>query len=102
MTARQALELATLGGASLLGRDDIGSLATGKMCDFFALDLNTVGFAGGLGDPVAATVFCAPQTAAYTVVGGRPIVRDGKIVTVDMASVIAEHNRHAARFAAIS
>ncbi|MBX9945195.1 MAG: 8-oxoguanine deaminase [Reyranella sp.] len=102
MTARQALELATLGGASLLGRDDIGSLAVGKMCDFFALDLNALGFAGALGDPVAATVFCAPQTAAHTVVGGRPIVRDGKVVTVDMGPVIVEHNRHAARFAAMS
>ncbi len=64
MTARQALELGTLGGASLLGRDDIGSLAVGKRCDFFALDLNSLGFAGGLSDPVAATVFCAPAKCA--------------------------------------
>ncbi len=99
MTARQALELATLGSASLLGRDDIGSLAVGKMCDFFALDLNALGFAGGLSDPVAAALFCAPQSSRVTVVNGRVIVRDGQIVTLDMRPVIAEHNLHAARMA---
>jgi len=97
MTARQALELATLGGASLLGRTDIGSLAVGKMCDFFAMDLNSLGYAGALSDPVAATLFCAPQIARHTVVGGRSIVRDGRIVTLDIDAVVAEHNRHAAR-----
>ncbi len=97
MTARQALELATIGGASLLGRTDIGSLAAGKMCDFFTLDLNSLAYAGALSDPVAATLFCAPQSARHTVVGGRQIVQDGRIVTVDIPAVIAEHNRHAAR-----
>lgn len=101
MTAREVLEIATLGGASLLGRTDIGALAPGMMCDFFALDLNALGFAGGLSDPVAATLFCAPQTARVTVVGGRVIVKDGRIVTVDMEPVIAEHNRHAARMAEV-
>ena len=101
MTARQALELATLGGASLLGRDDIGSLAVGKQCDFFALDLNSLGYAGALADPVAATLFCAPQTARHTVVAGRPVVRDGKVVTIDIDRTVAEHNRHAARLASL-
>jgi cytosine/adenosine deaminase-related metal-dependent hydrolase len=96
MTARQVLEMATLGGASVLGRTDIGSLEPGKCGDFFTLDLNTIGYAGGLGDPLAAAIFCAPQTARYTVVGGRCIVRDGQITTVEMGSVIEEHNRHAA------
>jgi 8-oxoguanine deaminase len=95
LTARAVLEMATLGGASVLRRTDIGSLEPGKCGDFFTLDLNTVGYAGGLGDPVAATLFCAPQPARYTVVGGRCIVEDGRIVTVEMESVIEEHNRHA-------
>ena len=69
ITARQVLEMATLGGAAVLGRSDIGSLEPGKCGDFFTLDLNTIGYAGGLSDPVAATLFCAPQTAHYTVVG---------------------------------
>jgi len=95
MTARQALEMATLGGAAVLGRLDIGSLEPGKCADFFTLDLNFVGYAGGLADPVAAVVFGAPQTPRYTVVGGRCIVEDGRIATIEMEPIIAEHNRHA-------
>jgi len=93
MTAREALELATLGGAAVLGREDIGSLEPGKCADFFTLDLNTLQFAGALHDPVAAVVFCSPQSAKTTVVSGRVIVEDGSIVTMDMAPVIQDHNR---------
>jgi cytosine/adenosine deaminase-related metal-dependent hydrolase len=102
MTAREALEIATIGGAAVLGRDDIGSLEPGKRADFFTLDLNSVEYAGGLSDPVAAVVFCAPTRARHTVVDGRLIVDDGEIVTLDMAPVIAEHNRNAARLAAMA
>jgi 8-oxoguanine deaminase len=96
MTARQVLEMATLGGASVLGRSDIGSLEPGKCGDFFTLDLNTIGYAGGLSDPVAATLFCAPQTARHTVVGGRCIVEDGRITTIEIEPVVEEQNRHVA------
>ena len=64
MSAREALGLATLGGAAVLGRDDIGSLEAGKCADFFSLDLSAVDYAGALHDPVAATVFCAPRPPA--------------------------------------
>jgi cytosine/adenosine deaminase-related metal-dependent hydrolase len=97
MTAREALELATVGGARVLGRDDIGSLEPGKCADFFSLDLGTVGYAGALHDPVAAVLFCAPQAARHTVIHGRQVVRDGEIATVDMRPVIAAHNRCAAK-----
>lgn len=97
MTAREALELATIGGARVLGRSDIGSLEPGKCADFFSLDLNTVAYAGGLHDPAAAVLFCAPQQARNTVINGKVVVRDGEIVTLDMKSVIATHNRCAAR-----
>jgi cytosine/adenosine deaminase-related metal-dependent hydrolase len=99
MTAREALEIATRGGAQVLGRSDIGSLEPGKCADFFTLDLNTVGYAGALSDPVAAVVFCAPQRAYYTVVGGKLIVDKGEIATLDIEPVIEEHNRHAATLA---
>ena len=102
MTARDALEIATVGGAEVLGRDDIGSLQPGKCADFFSLDLNHVAYAGGLSDPVAAVVFCAPTRARHTVVGGRLIVDNGEIVTLDLDPVIAEHNRNAARLAAVA
>jgi 8-oxoguanine deaminase len=99
MTAREALELATVGGARVLGRSDIGSLAPGKCADFFSLDLHTIGYAGALHDPVAATLFCAPQSAKHTVINGQVIVRDGEITTMDMAKVVDTHNRCAAEMA---
>jgi 8-oxoguanine deaminase len=102
MTARDALEIATIGGAQVLGRDDIGSLQPGKCADFFTLDLNHVAYAGGLSDPVAAVVFCAPTRARHTVVGGRLIVDNGEIVSLDLEPVVAEHNRNAARLAAVA
>ncbi len=93
MMAREVLEIATRGGAKVLGRDDIGVLAPGKCADFFSLDLHTVDYAGALNDPVAATLFCAPQKARFTVVNGRVIVEDGRVTTVDMGPIIEAHNR---------
>jgi len=93
MTAREALEIATRGGASVLGRTDIGALAPGMCADFFSIDLDTVDYAGALNDPVAATVFCAPQKARYTVIDGRVVVENGRITTVEMAPIVEAHNR---------
>ncbi len=93
MSAREALEIATLGGAAVLGRDDIGALAPGKCADFFAINLNRLEYAGALHDPVAATLFCAPQTADYTVVNGKFVVKNGEVVTVDMWRVVERHNQ---------
>jgi cytosine/adenosine deaminase-related metal-dependent hydrolase len=95
-TAREVLEVATRGGAAVLGRDDIGALEVGRCADFFTLDLDAIGYAGGLSDPVAAVVFCAPRTVRHCWVHGRAVVSDGRVVTTDMARVVAEHNRHAA------
>ncbi len=100
MTARQALHLATRGGARVLGRSDIGSLEEGKCADFFALDLNDLGYAGALHDPIAAAVFCHPRRTTHTVVGGRFVVRDGQLVTVDEQKMIAAHNKAAQRLLA--
>jgi len=99
MTAREALELATLGGARVLGRTDIGALEAGRCADFFTLDLNTIGYAGGLNDPVAAVLFCAPQAARTTVIHGKVIVDNGEIAAMDMAPLIEEHNRWSLRLA---
>jgi 8-oxoguanine deaminase len=99
LEARQALEVATLGGARVLGRSDIGSLEPGKCADFFSLDLHTIGYAGALHDPVAATLFCAPQSAKFTVINGKVIVRDSEVVTMDMKPVIETHNRCAFKMA---
>jgi 8-oxoguanine deaminase len=93
MTARQALELATIGGARVLGRDDIGVLAPGMAADFSAFDLRGVATAGARHDPVAAIVFCAPQPASWVVIDGRVVVADGALATVDLPEVLERHNR---------
>lgn len=102
MTAREILGVATRGGASVLGRNDIGALEPGRRADFFTIDLNQVALAGALTDPVAAVLFCAPPRAVYTVVDGRVIVDQGELVTLDLAQVVAEHNRNTARLNAVA
>ena len=96
-TARQALEIATLGGARVLGRDDIGSLEPGKCADFIAINLNHLEYAGALHDPLAAALFCAPVKVDYTIVGGKYIVKQGELVTLDLSAHIRKHNEAARR-----
>ena len=97
ITARQVLELATIGGAAVLGRSDIGSLEVGKCADFIAIDLNNLDYAGALHDPVAALLFCSPQKVAYNVVGGKFIVKEGQLQTLDLPRHIEKHNQAAKR-----
>jgi cytosine/adenosine deaminase-related metal-dependent hydrolase len=97
ITAREVLELATIGGAAVLGRNDIGSLEVGKCADFIAIDLNNLDFAGALHDPVAALLFCSPQKVAYNVVGGKFIVKEGQLQTLDLPRHIEKHNQAAKR-----
>ncbi len=97
MTARQALELATRGGAAVLGREDIGSLEPGKCCDFAAFRLDRLPFAGGLHDPAAALVFCAPQQVDLLAVGGKVVVREGQLASLDVPHLVEHHNRAAKR-----
>jgi cytosine/adenosine deaminase-related metal-dependent hydrolase len=93
LTARQALELGTLGGARVLGREDIGALEKGKAADFIAVKLDRVEYAGALHDPVAALVFCAPPRVDFAVINGRVVVQEGELPTVDLPQVIERHNR---------
>jgi cytosine/adenosine deaminase-related metal-dependent hydrolase len=99
MTAREALYLGTRGGAAVLGRNDIGSLEPGKCADFFAVNLNRIEFSG-MHDPAAAIVFGQSVRVDYTVVGGRFIVREGRVVTVDEGKLIEKHNQSAKRLLA--
>ncbi len=94
MSARDALALATRGGAQVLGRQDIGHLAPGMCADLALFDLNTLGFAGGaVHDPLGALVLCASPQAATTVVNGRMVVREGRLTTVELEPLIEQHNR---------
>ncbi len=98
MGAREALEIATLGGAAVLGRDDIGALAPGMAADLIAFDLNALGYAGGaVHDPVAALVFCHPQPVDFAVVNGKVLVEDGRPLHIDIPHLVANHNAAARR-----
>ncbi|MBY0256699.1 8-oxoguanine deaminase [Methylobacterium sp.] len=96
MSGREALEIATLGGAQVLNRDDIGVLAPGMAADVVAFDMRGLETAGALHDPVAALVFCAPQRVAWSVIDGRVVVREGRLTTLDTRSLVARHNALAA------
>ena len=92
LTAREALRIATRGGAAVLGRAaEIGQLAPGFAADFAAFPLDTVAMAGTQWDPVAGLIFSGPQRAAYTVVDGKVVVRDGRIATIDLRQTLARH-----------
>ncbi len=97
LTARHALELGTLGGAAVLGRDDIGSLEVGKCADFVAINLNRLEYAGALHDPVAALLFCQPGNVDLNVVHGNVVVKDQQLVNFDLRKLITKHNQAAAR-----
>lgn len=92
MSAREALEIATLGGAAVLGRDDIGALAPGMAADFVAFDLRQPSFAGALHDPVAALVFCAPSQVSLSVINGKVVVQDGRLATLELSPLLERHN----------
>lgn len=92
-SAREALELATLGGAQVLQRDDIGSLETGKAADIVAFRIDDLGHAGALGDPVAALVTCAPARAWFSLINGKVVVEDHHVVGLDVAALVKRHNK---------
>jgi cytosine/adenosine deaminase-related metal-dependent hydrolase len=95
MGAQEALEIATLGGASVLGRDDIGALAPGMAADFIGYRLERPQFAGALHDPLAALVFCAPMRCAWSMVDGLVVVRGGELLTVEVPRLVGVHNAFA-------
>lgn len=93
MTARDALWLATRGGAEVLGRDDVGFLAPGMAADFVGFRVDTLGFAGGaVHDAVAALVFCQPTNVDLSVIDGVVRVEHGMLLGVDLPNLIGRHN----------
>jgi cytosine/adenosine deaminase-related metal-dependent hydrolase len=90
--AREALEIATLGGARVLGRDDIGALEPGMAADFVSWPLDEVGLAGAGHDPLAALLFCQVPRVRHNVVQGRVLVRDGEPVRLELPALLARHD----------
>lgn len=98
MSAREALEIATLGGAQVLGRDDLGQIVPGKRADLAIWDLRGVEAAGSW-DPVAALVLCGPTRVRHLIVEGRQVVRDGQMLNLDLSAVVERQRQLAARLA---
>ncbi|MEM9010372.1 MAG: 8-oxoguanine deaminase [Pseudomonadota bacterium] len=92
MAAREALEIATRGGAEVLGRSDLGQLSPGRRADLAIWDVTGVETAGAW-DPVAALVLSAPLRPRHVFVEGRQVVADGRLTTLDLGAVVEEHRR---------
>lgn len=92
MSAREALEIATLGGAQTLGRSDLGALEVGKRADFVLWPTNGISMAG-VSDPVAGLVLTGPHRPRDVWVEGRQIVRDGHLKTSDLTKALRHHRK---------
>ena len=95
MSAREALAVATRGGAAVLGRDDIGMLAPGMAADIACFDRRTIDFAGSEWDPLASLIFCGPQKANYTIINGEIVVAEGQLASMDIGKLLQNHKRMA-------
>ena len=94
MTAREALRLATRGGAEVLGRDDIGSLAPGMAADLIGVRVDGLATAGGaVHDALASLVFCRIPNVDLSIVNGAVRVRDGRLTGVDLRALVERHER---------
>lgn len=100
MSARDALALATRGGAAVLGRDDIGQIAVGMAADIVAFDVRGLAHAGAQTDPVAALVFCSPTQVSMSMVNGNVLIQDGYFARLDLHGLVARHNQLAAQLCA--
>ena len=95
MSAREALWIATRGGAQVLGRDDIGQIAPGKRADLAIWDVSGLDSAGSWDK--AALLLAGPTRVRDLFVEGRQVVRDGQVVTLDLGRVIEAQTRLAQR-----
>ena len=92
MTAREILEVATRGGASVLGRDDIGYLAPGMAADFIAFNIDRPAFAGAHHDVVAALIFCQPPSVDYSFINGKMVIAQGRLMTLELEKLVESCN----------
>jgi cytosine/adenosine deaminase-related metal-dependent hydrolase len=92
MGAREALEIATLGGAQVLGRDDLGSVEPGKRADLAIWDLQGIEAAGAW-DPVAALLLCGPTRVRDLLVEGRVVVSVGQLATLDLTQLVGRQRQ---------
>lgn len=98
ITAREVINMATQGGADILARDDVGLLRPGMAADLVGIDVCDIAHAGALHDYLASLVLCgATHEVDLTIVNGRVVVREGRLLTVDEAEVVRKANAAAKR-----
>ncbi|MBB2179396.1 8-oxoguanine deaminase [Gluconacetobacter tumulicola] len=98
MSARDALDMATRGGAACLGwEDEIGHLRPGACADLVVWSMSEVAAAGALSDPVEAWLRCAPAVAGTTIVNGKVLVSDGVPLLANLGDILRDHAREARR-----
>lgn len=100
LSPTQALELATLGSAKLLRRNDLGSIEPGKAADLIGVNMHKLSFAGGLHDPIAALTLCASGQVDLSIINGRIRVSQGELVGIDLPALIDKQNKCAAELVA--
>ena len=103
MTPRDAIRIATRGGAEVLGRaHEIGQIKVGYCADFAMFRTDTLSMAGGaVHDPIGALLLCSSDNADYTIVNGRVIVREGQLTSVDINKLVEKHNKLAIKLSRI-
>lgn len=86
-----------MGGARVLGRDDIGVIAPGMAADFIAVNIDRPSFAGAQHDMVAALILCQADAVDYSFINGRRVVDQGRLTTVDFPLLVEKTNRLSAQ-----
>lgn len=94
MQVLEAFKMATIGGATCLGRDDIGRLEPGKAADIAIFSLEDIGYSGA-GDPIGALLLCHPSRVDTLIINGRIAVEDGQISTLDLPPILEAHRKKA-------
>ena len=95
LNAREALRLATRGGAEVLNRRDIGQISPGYAADMAVYDRDTIDLSGTWTDPVAALIFCGPVKTRHTIIHGKLVVEDGQLVSLDLPALLERHKQAA-------
>jgi len=92
ISPEQTLEMATLGGARVLGRvDEIGSIEEGKKADIIGFNLNKIEYAGAYENPVGALILCQPTKVDLSIINGKLIVSNGILLNIDLHKVLRKH-----------
>ena len=98
ITVRQVIDLATSGGASLLGRDDIGQIREGMVADIIGIDVSDISHAGSFHDHLASIIMCgSSHVVSFTIVNGKVVVKDGTLLTVNEEEIVRNANKAASR-----